>query len=103
MKLDSGQMQLSARMKLLKRHVREWLTLLKTQREVRCLVQQELNQQPQSANKRIGILNVITKYGIRYDQLLSRQSSDRYQMSVRHQQEEIALDQTIKNSTPNSN
>ena len=90
-------------MKLLKRHVGEWTTLFKTQREVRLSVQQSLTQQPQYVNKRTNAFSILTKYGIRYDELLTRQSLERYQMSARHQQEELALDKIIKNSNPTLN
>lgn len=96
MKKNQNLMRLGPRIKLLRRHIREWKGLLLHQKQVRSLTKENCKPQAESStDNSIAIIQQITKQGIRLAQVMARQAEERQQMSVRHRWEEIELEQAI--------
>ncbi|MBD2701444.1 hypothetical protein IC229_12405 [Spirosoma sp. BT702] len=104
MKPNQAETFLSARIKLLKRHLLEWKTLLINQRTVRVFAHENIDTLPSlycNAIKASADLSI--RQASRLGGLLMSQQEELGQMKARHQQEDTDLEQIIKISEENSN
>ncbi|QHV96859.1 hypothetical protein [Spirosoma endbachense] len=101
MKTSQRLARLEPRIKLVKRHLREWNDLLLHQKEVRRLTQEAANRQfahiqlLDHMDARMTILELKTRQAVRFAQVVERQIQERKQMKVRHQQEEAELENVL--------
>ena len=96
MKLNQAQTVLSARMKLLKRQLLEWKTLLSIQAKVRNFANETTAKKPPydfNAQRRA---DMLVRGAARLYNLMVRQKDDLDGMKSRHQQEDSYLEQVIK-------
>lgn len=91
MNTNQERSRLGAHIKLLKRHILEFKTLLIHQKQVRHLAQEKNRQSPTLYDKHMVMLERV----LRLTHLMERQAGERRQMKTRHQQEEAALQQAI--------
>ena len=96
MKASQNLSRLGPRIKLFRRHMQELSALLIHQSQVRLLTREHDDQQEKYYPRdRVIAIQRITDQAFRISDLMSRQSADRQQMRGRHQQEELALEQTM--------
>ncbi|RZK40563.1 MAG: hypothetical protein EOO61_06410 [Hymenobacter sp.] len=93
-KQDLTRLGTNAQLKLLKRQLHEWRIMLQNQRQVR----QWIQKVPISPKHLNGSMALFREKTIQLDQLnilLVRQSKERRELHLRHQQEVVELDRVI--------
>ncbi|WP_420148866.1 hypothetical protein [Spirosoma sp.] len=87
--------RLGPRIKLFRRHIREWTDLLIHQRQLRQLTRAELNNKLSSLSDSQRIIE-RTRQANRLAQLDIRQAQERQRLQFRQQQEERNLEEVLK-------
>lgn len=91
---DLTRLGTSTNIKLLKRQLHEWKTLLLNQKQVR----QWIREEPTSLKNYTGSMGMFSEKVQRWSKLsllVMRQSEERQQLHLRHQQEVAELDQVL--------
>lgn len=97
MKPDPAQLVLSARVKLLKRQLLEWKTLLINQRKVRELAYESTAKHPIRFYNAIKTsTDLLIRQNMRLSNLMNVHKEELDRMRVRHQQEDADLEEVLK-------
>lgn len=104
MKPYQAETFLSARLKLFKRHLLEWSTLLHIQRKVRDFaLENTVKKTTHYINAAIVHADKVIRQNMRLYNLMVSQKVDLDRMKERHQQEDTSLEGVIKTTKNNSN